>query len=108
MDDTEHKFIKGKELHPETLMMSYGYRPEWSEGAVKIPIFQTSTFVFKSAEEGKAFFEFALGLGDEEASGEPGLISRAQTWVACEESCSSDTRAAVWMQRPATWNTSRR
>jgi len=42
--------------------MSYGYRPEWSEGAVKCPIFQTSTFVFRSAEAGKAFFEVAYGL----------------------------------------------
>jgi methionine-gamma-lyase len=43
-------------------MMSYGYEPERSEGAVKCPIFQTSTFVFRSAEEGKAFFELAYGL----------------------------------------------
>jgi methionine-gamma-lyase len=48
--------------HPESLMMSYGYRPEWSEGAIKCPIFQTSTFVFRSAEDGKAFFEVAYGL----------------------------------------------
>ena len=39
-----------KEMHPESLMMSYGYKPELSEGAIKCPIFQTSTFVFKSAE----------------------------------------------------------
>ena len=44
---------------PESLMMSYGYKPELSEGAIKPPIFQTSTFVFKTAEEGKAFFEVA-------------------------------------------------
>ena len=47
---------------PESLMMSYGYKPELSEGAIKPPIFQTSTFVFKTAEEGKAFFEVAYGL----------------------------------------------
>ena len=46
-------------LHPESLMMSYGYKSELSEGAIKCPIFQTSTFTFKSAEEGKAFFEVA-------------------------------------------------
>ncbi|MBK6383071.1 MAG: cystathionine gamma-synthase family protein [Chitinophagaceae bacterium] len=46
---------------PETQMLGYGYKPELSEGAVKCPIFQTSTFVFKSAEEGKAFFEMAHG-----------------------------------------------
>lgn len=59
-------------LKPESLMMSYGYKPELSEGAVKCPIFQTSTFVFKNAEEGKAFFEVAYGkrpLGPHEKTG---------------------------------------
>lgn len=63
-----------KKLQPETLMMSYGYRPELSEGAVKCPIFQTSTFVFKKAEEGKAFFEVAYGLREKAQSEAPGLI----------------------------------
>ena len=44
-------------MHPESLMMSYGYVPAWSEGSVKPPIFQTSTFAFQSAEEGKEFFQ---------------------------------------------------
>jgi methionine-gamma-lyase len=54
--------IGGQRLHPETLMMGYGYFPGLSEGAVKCPIFQTSTFVFRSAAEGKRFFELAYGL----------------------------------------------
>ncbi len=66
--------IGEKRLRPESLMMSYGYDPQLSEGALKCPIFQTSTFVFKSAEEGKAFFEQALGLAEEGQSGERGLI----------------------------------
>jgi methionine-gamma-lyase len=66
--DSNHKFS------PESLMMSYGYSPEWSEGAIKCPIFQTSTFVFKSAEEGKAFFEVAYGLREKEEKEELGLI----------------------------------
>ena len=40
-------------LHPETLMLSYGFDPALSEGAVKPPVFLTSTFVFGSAEEGR-------------------------------------------------------
>lgn len=63
-----------KKQKPESLMMSYGYKPELSEGAVKCPIFQTSTFVFKSAEEGKAFFEIAYGLRSQEKNEELGLI----------------------------------
>ncbi|HQZ75908.1 MAG TPA: PLP-dependent transferase, partial [Chitinophagaceae bacterium] len=58
---------------PETQMLGYGYKPELSEGAVKCPIFQTSTFVFKSAEEGKAFFEMAMGKPGHEGE-EMGLI----------------------------------
>ena len=61
-------------LRPESLMMRYGYRPEWSEGAIKSPIFQTSTFVFANAEEGKAFFELAYGLREEKPREEMGLI----------------------------------
>ncbi len=59
---------------PESLMMSYGYKPELSEGAVKCPIFQTSTFVFKTAEEGKAFFEVAYGKREAMPHEELGLI----------------------------------
>ncbi|MBL7724008.1 MAG: cystathionine gamma-synthase family protein [Chitinophagaceae bacterium] len=58
---------------PETQMLGYGYKPELSEGAVKCPIFQTSTFVFRSAEEGKAFFEMAYGKAGHEGQ-EMGLI----------------------------------
>ena len=55
-------------------MMSYGYKPALSEGAIKCPIFQTSTFVFKNAMEGKKFFEVAYGLREKEQDEELGLI----------------------------------
>ncbi|MBK7872183.1 MAG: cystathionine gamma-synthase family protein [Saprospiraceae bacterium] len=61
-------------FHPESLMMSYGYKPELSEGAIKCPIFQTSTFVFRNAEQGKAFFEVAYGLREQGKNEELGLI----------------------------------
>lgn len=61
-------------MRPESLMMSYGYKPELSEGAIKLPLFQTSTFVFKNAEEGKAFFEVAYGLRKKKQDEETGLI----------------------------------
>ncbi|SFA80024.1 methionine-gamma-lyase [Rhizobium sp. NFR07] len=48
-------------LHPETQMLNYGYDPELSEGAVKPPVFLTSTFVFKSAEDGRDFFDYVSG-----------------------------------------------
>jgi len=66
--------IGGQRLHPETLMMGYGYFPGLSEGAVKCPIFQTSTFVFRSAAEGKRFFELAYGLKEPAPQESTGLI----------------------------------
>ncbi len=64
----DHKF------KPESLMMTFGYKPELSEGAIKCPIFQTSTFAFKTAEEGKSFFEVAYGKRDRLPNEELGLI----------------------------------
>ena len=60
--------------HPESHMMSYGYDPRLSEGAIKPPIFQSSTFVFESAEHGKDFFALAYGLREPRPGEEPGLI----------------------------------
>jgi methionine-gamma-lyase len=65
--------MQSSDFFPETLMMGYGYNPELSEGAVKCPIFQTSTFVFNSAEEGKAFFEMVHGKPGH-GDNKPGLI----------------------------------
>lgn len=48
-------------LHPETLMLTYGYDPQLSEGAIKPPVFLTSTFVFTTAEDGQDFFDFVSG-----------------------------------------------
>ena len=72
--DSHGRTIGDKQLRPESLMMGYGYRPELSEGAIKPPLFMTSTFVFKTAEEGKAFFELAYGLRKEQPGEEMGLI----------------------------------
>lgn len=65
---------KKEHFSPESLMMSYGYNPYWSEGSVKCPIYQTSTFEFHSAEEGKAFFELAYGKREDTKGKGPGLI----------------------------------
>ena len=47
---------------PESEMMGYAYDPHLSEGSAKVPLFQTSTFIFKNAEEGKSHFHIAYGL----------------------------------------------
>ncbi|MEX0893648.1 MAG: cystathionine gamma-synthase family protein [Gemmatimonadota bacterium] len=78
MSQSRHEYhrraIAGRQLRPESLMMGFGYDPHLSEGSLKPPIFQTSTFVFESAEDGKAFFELAYGLREKDAREEPGLI----------------------------------
>lgn len=64
----EHK------LHPQTLMLGYGYDPALSEGAVKPPVFLTSTFAFRSAEEGRDFFDYTAGRREPDPDAEPGLV----------------------------------
>jgi methionine-gamma-lyase len=66
--------LGNRALAPETLMMGFGFDPMLSEGSLKPPQFQTSTFVFPSAEAGKNFFATMQGrrkLGPDE---EPGLV----------------------------------
>ena len=61
-EDRYHKHrLANHVLHPETLMLGYGYDPLLSEGAVKPPVFLTSTFVFRTAEEGRDFFDYTAG-----------------------------------------------
>lgn len=75
MSDKEHEAGSGgRSLRPESLMMRYGYQPASSGGALKAPIYQTSTFAFPSAEQGKAFFEIAYGLRERGPNERLGLI----------------------------------
>jgi methionine-gamma-lyase len=61
-------------LRPETLMLGYGYDPALSEGAVKPPVFLTSTFVFRSAEEGRDFFDYTSGRKKPPPGSNAGLV----------------------------------
>ena len=58
-------------LSPETMMMGFGFDPALSEGSLKPPIFLTSTFVFRSAADGKRFFE---GITGKRPGGAEGLV----------------------------------
>ena len=66
--------ISSRELHPETQMMSYGYDPFLSEGAVKPPVFLTSTFAFRTAEDGAEFFDVVAGRKPAPADSGAGLV----------------------------------
>jgi methionine-gamma-lyase len=61
-------------FNPETLALGYGYDPWLSEGSIKPPVFLTSTFQFRNAAEGKAFFEVAYGLRHQRPDEAMGLI----------------------------------
>ncbi|WP_262269752.1 MULTISPECIES: cystathionine gamma-synthase family protein [Microvirga] len=66
--------IGNHKLRPETLMLGYGYDPTLSEGAVKPPVFLTSTFVFNSAEHGKEFFDYVAGRREPPQGEAAGLV----------------------------------
>ena len=66
--------IGNHKLKPETLMLGYGYDPTLSEGAVKPPVFLTSTFVFNSAEHGKEFFDYVAGRREPPQGEAAGLV----------------------------------
>ncbi|TRX71967.1 cystathionine gamma-synthase family protein [Carboxylicivirga sp. M1479] len=63
-----------KKMKPESLMMSHAYDAHEHQGAVKCPIYQTSTFAFNNCEEGKAYFELAYGLREANEGEEMGMI----------------------------------
>ena len=62
-------------LHLETLAISHGYDPQSGHGAAKPPIYATSTFVYRSAQQAKdiheAFFDGPESEGALRLAGEP-------------------------------------
>ena len=76
MKSTNYKSrtLENQLLKPETLMMGYGYAPGLSEGALKPPIFLTSTFVFESAQQGKDFFDLTAGRRKPRPGEKSGLV----------------------------------
>ncbi len=55
-------------LDPQTSSVSAGHDPTRHRGALKAPLYETSTFVFGSAEEGKRYFEVVYGGADPEGA----------------------------------------
>jgi methionine-gamma-lyase len=72
--DFRKSWVGERRLAPETLMLGYGFDPELSEGAVKIPIFLTSTFPYNPFVEGMLFFYFVRGGGPPPEGSDAGLI----------------------------------
>lgn len=82
-------------LKPESMMMGYGYDPKLSEGSIKCPNFQTSTFVFDSAAQGKDFFDVVSGRRPLEAGEQAGLVYSRFNNPTIEI---AENRIAVWDQ----------
>jgi|TARA_B110000914_G_C15471778_1_gene451014 methionine-gamma-lyase len=76
-------------------MMGYGYDPQLSEGSIKCPNFQTSTFVFKSAEQGKDFFNLVSGRRQLKDGEQAGLVYSRFNNPTLEI---AENRIAIWDQ----------
>jgi len=64
----------------ETAMLSHGYHASEYQGSMKQPIFQTSTYEFENAQQGRNFFDWATGA-EEMPEGEKlgGIYTRLGT-----------------------------
>lgn len=62
-----------RQYHPATAVTLAGYRSRLSEGAVTPPVFRTSTFEFRTAEDGDMFFKRAYRLAGSDGK-EAGLV----------------------------------
>jgi methionine-gamma-lyase len=61
-------------FRPESLMMSHGYDATLSEGAIKPPMFMSSTFTFPNAQAGADFFDRFSGRKPAAPGESEGLI----------------------------------
>lgn len=65
---------KERRNNPDTDSVGLGYDALRHLGSLKPPIYETSTFVFETAEEGRRFFEVTYGLEEPGAGEESGFI----------------------------------
>ncbi len=72
--DFRRSRVGAHQLEPETLMLGFGFDPSLSEGAVKTPIFLTSTFAYKTCAEGKLLFDYMSGRSPAPQGADAGLI----------------------------------
>ncbi len=89
---------KPRSVRPQTLVLTKGYDPQLSEGAAVPPVFRTSTFIFKSAQQGKRAFEIAYGLRPAEPGESPALIYTRVNNPNCEM---VEDRVVAWDGMPA-------
>ncbi len=79
--------------HPETESVNAGHDALEHLGSLKPPVYETSTYVFQSAEEGKRLFQVAYGLDGAEAIDDAGYI---YTRLDNPNARVAEARLAVW------------
>ena len=76
-----------KKLHFETLQQHAGQVPDPVTGARAVPIYQTTSYVFKDAQEAAVLCRNAIYSGRTDASGgtgragDPGSMAWRKTWA---------------------------
>ena len=73
-NDFRRSRVGARTLEADTLMLGFGFDPTLSEGAVKTPIFLTSTFAYSTCEEGKLLFDYMSGRQISPEGADAGLI----------------------------------
>ena len=73
-NDFRRSRVGARALEADTLMLGFGFDPTLSEGAVKTPIFLTSTFAYSTCEEGKLLFDYMSGRRTPPVGEDAGLI----------------------------------
>lgn len=82
---------QGRTIGRDTASVTLGHEAARHHGALKPPIYETSTFVFESAEEGKAFFARAYG-GEGGGEDDGYIYSRLDS----PSLAPAEARLAVW------------
>ncbi len=100
--------VHGVEVHADTAVLGLGHDPARAEGAVKVPLYQTSTFCFPTAADGKRHFETAHGMRSLDDGATQGMIysrldnpdvdileQRLCTWDGAEQAAAFDSGMAA-------------
>ncbi len=82
-----------KRRDPDTESVNAGHDAREHQGSLKPPVYETSTYVFESAEEGKRFFQAAYGLDGAEAIDDAGYI---YTRLDNPNARVAEARLSVW------------
>lgn len=78
--------------HLDTESVTLGHEASRHLGSLKPPVYETTTFVFETAEEGKRFFEQAYGTPDESSVQQGYIYSRLDS----PNLAPAESRLAAW------------